>query len=161
LLCGAKTQLQEIEERMRSICPDCGWVHYPQLKVSAAGLISQEGQLLLVKRANEPWQNYWHLPAGFVDFDESPKTAAEREVLEETGLQVQATKLFNAYYYDDDPRGNGILLVYECRKLYGTLRVNAEALELDYFSASQIPCQIACVAHQNAINDWILQRTIK
>lgn len=43
-------------------------------------------KVLLVQRAAEPFQGCWALPGGFVDEDESPITAARRELAEETGV---------------------------------------------------------------------------
>ncbi|MBA3073773.1 MAG: NUDIX hydrolase, partial [Anaerolineae bacterium] len=35
LMCGTQLESRIIEDREREICPDCGWIHYKQYKVSA------------------------------------------------------------------------------------------------------------------------------
>jgi len=129
-------------------------VYYPQLKVSAAGLVVSEGKLLLVQRALPPWQGCWYIPAGYVEADEPPARAAEREVLEETGLLVRTTGLRDLYYFDDDPRGSGLLIVYECHLLGGQPTVTAEALAYGFFGPAELPSPLAGAGHERAIPAW-------
>lgn len=106
-----------MDSREREICPACGWVYYLQLKVGAGVLIEKDDQILLLQRAHEPWKEAWNIPAGYVEADEHPKDAAKREVFEETGLVVEIGELLKAYYYSDDPRGNGVALIYKAEVL--------------------------------------------
>lgn len=63
--------------------------------------------LLLIQRKNEPFQDHWALPGGFVDeSDKSLKEAATRELEEETGLHVDRLWQIGAWgSADRDPRG--------------------------------------------------------
>jgi 8-oxo-dGTP diphosphatase len=55
---------------------------------------SVEGtSVLLIKRANPPQQGRWSLPGGRVEWGETARAAVVREVEEETGIDVQVTKL--------------------------------------------------------------------
>ncbi len=153
-LCGATLTVGEIEARRRSICPECGWIHYAQLKVGAGALIEQDGRLLLLQRARPPFQGCWNLPAGYVEADEHPAEAARREVQEETGLQVDVGGLVNAYYFDDDPRGNGILLVYRCRILGGEPKASDEGLTPTFFPPQRLPSDLAGGGHDQAVHEW-------
>lgn len=146
------------DEREREVCPRCGWVYYPQQKLSAAGLVVKNDRLLLVRRASDPWKGCWYLPAGYVEVDEDPAEAARREVLEETGLHVRVSRLLDGYYFDDDPRGNGFLLVYACHIREGELILTPETNEAGYFSREQIPQPLAGAAHARAILDWQMGR---
>jgi ADP-ribose pyrophosphatase YjhB (NUDIX family) len=158
LNCGNALRPMLQEERPREICPDCGWIYYEQLKVGAGALIEQDGQVLLIRRGIDPWRGLWCLPAGYVEVDESPARAAEREAREETGLQVSAGDLFDVYFFEDDPRGNGVLVLYECSVLGGELETNGENLEYGYFSPEEIPAEITGAGHQAALQDWVKRR---
>jgi 8-oxo-dGTP diphosphatase len=48
------------------------------------------GRLLLIRRAHEPGRGLWSLPGGRVEAGESAAEAVQREVREETGLDVRA-----------------------------------------------------------------------
>jgi len=48
------------------------------------------GRLLLIQRGHAPHAGSWSLPGGRVERGETPEQAVEREVREETGLEVRA-----------------------------------------------------------------------
>jgi 8-oxo-dGTP diphosphatase len=47
------------------------------------------GRLLMIKRAHDPHRGLWSLPGGRIEPGESPEQAVQREVREETGLDVR------------------------------------------------------------------------
>lgn len=157
--CGAVLHEDVIEGRHRLVCPQCDWVYYPQLKVSAAAYVEKDGRLLLARRAQQPWQGCWYLPAGYVEADERPEQAAERETYEETGLRVQARSLEEVIYFDDDPRGNGLLLVYACELVDGVLTTSRETLECAFFAPDCIPQPLTGAGHVEAIQKWVRTQT--
>lgn len=63
----------------------------PRLGTGAA--ILRDGRLLLIRRRRDPEAGAWGLPGGKVDLFETAAAAAEREVLEETGLRFAAREL--------------------------------------------------------------------
>lgn len=157
--CSAVLQTQFIFGRSRETCPQCGWVNYLQLKVGAAALIEREQKILLLQRTQQPWQGCWNLPAGYVEVDEDPSQAAEREVFEECGLVVRAGNLSGAYFFDDDPRGNGLLLVYACEWIAGEPELDPdEASALQFFSATDLPQSLTGAGHERAIRQWAASR---
>lgn len=144
-----------MENRERKLCPKCGWIYYEHLKVGAGVLLEENGAILMVRRTIEPWKGFWYLPAGYVEADETPQEAAIRETREETGLIVRLTKLEDVYHFDDDPRGNGLLILYSAVKCGGVLSISNETSEIRYFHPSELPVDIAGKAHQNAVEDWL------
>jgi ADP-ribose pyrophosphatase YjhB (NUDIX family) len=59
----------------------------PTVRASGVVVIEPAG-LLLVRRRFDPGAGCWSLPGGRLEEGESPATCAEREVREETGLDV-------------------------------------------------------------------------
>ena len=152
--CGAALELREFEQRRRAFCPLCREIRYAQLKVGAGGLIEQDGRLLLIRRTGNPFRGCWNLPAGYAEADEAPAETVVREVCEETGLRVVPESQVDVYYFDDDPRGSGILIVYECRPVGGAIRPTREGADPTLFAASDIPKDLAGGGHDQAIQAW-------
>lgn len=63
----------------------------PKRMVSAGVLLeNQTGQLLVVKAG---YRDYWTIPGGIVEQNETPRQAAAREALEEVGLALDPNSL--------------------------------------------------------------------
>ncbi len=60
----------------------------PQVAVGA--LVFRENRVLLVKRNQPPGKGFWAIPGGRLKLGETLKEAAEREVMEETGVIIRA-----------------------------------------------------------------------
>lgn len=95
--------------------------------------------MLLVRRSNDPQRGLWTLPAGFLDAGEDPARAAERECLEETGLQVQVVDLVDVMGGQEHARGAHILIVYRAEIVSGELRAGDDADRAAFFSRDQLP----------------------
>jgi ADP-ribose pyrophosphatase YjhB (NUDIX family) len=151
-----------MDGRLRPVCPACGHIAYHQLKVGAGVLVEREGALLLAQRSPESkaFPGTWNLPAGYCEADEPPPSAAAREAAEETGLEVQVGRLVDIYFFDDDPRGNGLLLVYEAAAEDGDLvrdRWRPESTEVKaagFYPADQLPEPLCGGGHDRAIEAW-------
>jgi ADP-ribose pyrophosphatase YjhB (NUDIX family) len=162
LECGSVLEMEMIEGRNREVCPGCGWIYYEHRKISAGVRIEIDGRLLLVQRGIEPWLQKWYMPAGFVEVDEEPDYAAVREALEETGLIVKIQKLAGTYTYSDDPRGNGLVLLYDAEIIGGELRITNETLQAGFFSPREIETmQFAGASADRQVRDWVNRHTFE
>ena len=98
--CGAsdwETRVPRKDDKSRQCCRPCGYVHYVGPVLAAGIIVRCEGRYCLVRRAHQPAKGKWSFPGGFVDLDEDPAAAAEREVREETGVEVRAEQLIGLY----------------------------------------------------------------
>ena len=73
----------------------------PQVAVGA--IIVSDGALLMVRRAREPGMGLWSIPGGRVEFGEHLGAALEREVKEETDLDVEVGDLIGFAEVVGDP----------------------------------------------------------
>jgi 8-oxo-dGTP diphosphatase len=137
--CGSKVTHEEKFGLVRPVCPQCGWIYFIDPKVAAAVLIEEDGRVLLVRRANEPFRGLWTLPAGFVNGGEDPAEAAERECLEETGLSVRVKRVRDVIAGREHERGADFIIVYEAEILSGELRPADDADAAEWFSSRELP----------------------
>lgn len=124
-------------EPRRPVCARCGQVVYLDPKVAVGTIVrSDEGQLVLVRRAIEPGYGRWVFPGGYVDRGEEITAAAVREAREEAGLDVEIERLVNIYSY---AKRSLIVIVYAARIVGGELCTDDECLEARLFMPADIP----------------------
>lgn len=140
--------------RPRPRCPKCGWTYYAKPALGAAVLIEEEGRILLVQRAHEPYRAWWMLPAGYVEYGEDAAESAAREAVEETGLLVEITGLRGLYSGGGDPRGASHLAVFSARRLGGALQAGDDAAAARWFDPAEVPDNVAFEAQRRAISEW-------
>ncbi len=88
---------------------------YVRPNVTADMLIPNErGEILLIKRKNEPYQGSYAIPGGFLEVhQETVEECAVREAEEETGLQVIIDRLIGLYSHPKrDPRWHNVTAAF-------------------------------------------------
>ncbi|MGC8797437.1 MAG: NUDIX domain-containing protein [candidate division WOR-3 bacterium] len=84
----------------------------PRLAVDCIVLIDR--RVVLIRRKNPPFG--WALPGGFVNYGETVEQAVQREVKEETGLDLSDLRQFRVYSDPKrDPRGHCVSVVFVAR----------------------------------------------
>lgn len=116
---------------------------HPAVTVDIAVYTQEHKQLklLLIQRANEPYQGKWALPGGFVDIDEDLNTAARRELEEETGITVTDINQLHTFGAPKrDPRERVITVVYTAL-IPTAINVTAasDAAAADWFDINKLP----------------------
>lgn len=152
--CSAELVEKKIDHRKRKVCPVCGLVLYKNPAPASAAIIVENDKILLVKRKYDPFKGDWSLPAGFIEYDESPENCVIREIKEEVNLEIRIKELFKVYSGSDDPRTHAILIVYLVEVVGGRLKAGDDAVDARFFQEDQIPANIAFQAHRQVIQDY-------
>ena len=138
--CGAATQIQESHGAPRPVCTGCGRIHFQDPKVAAAAVVVQDRRVLLVQRRNSPARGLWTLPAGYVDAGEDPRLAAAREVVEETGLEVDIGQVADVVFEPaEGDHPSTIVIVYWSDVRGGELKAGDDALQTGFFPLDHLP----------------------
>jgi ADP-ribose pyrophosphatase len=75
-------------------------------RVGVGAIVIRDGRILLVKRGSSPGKGLWAPPGGLVELGETVREAAEREILEETGITIRAKEAFYVFdFIDRDKEG--------------------------------------------------------
>jgi ADP-ribose pyrophosphatase YjhB (NUDIX family) len=152
-LCGTRLVTRDDHGARRPTCPKCGYIHYRNPAPAAGVLLHERGQVLLVRRRYDPRAGAWCLPAGFMEYGETPRHCALRELREETGLRGRLGDLFGVYAGFDDPRVRAILVLYLAERVGGALMPGDDAIEARFFAVHRPPRNIAFQAHRQALRE--------
>ena len=149
--CATRLVPRDDHGSRRPTCPACGFVHYRNPVPAAGVILAPGGQVLLVKRRYAPRAGAWCLPAGFMEYGETPERCARRELLEETGLRARLTGLFGVFAGVDDPRARSVLILYTAEPAGGRLKPGDDAIAARYFPLQELPRAIAFGSHRRAL----------
>lgn len=113
---------------------------YPTPKVDVRAFIQKDGRFLLVEDAAT---KEWSLPGGYAEVGFSPKENIRKEVLEETGLEVEKCELVAVF--DTDLRSDipqlfqYYKLIFACTVGEGEFMSNIETTNRKYFALDNLP----------------------
>ncbi len=142
------------KERLR--CPACGWTHWNNPTPVLAAIIEmvdRDGHVLLAR--NAAWSGrMFALITGFMEAGETPEAGIAREVLEETGLRVEAPTLVGVY---DFQRMNQIIIAYHVLAR-GEIVLSPELAEYKLFRPEDLKCWRAGTGY--ALADWLTARGV-
>ncbi len=114
--------------------------------------VIENGKILLTKREDF---EVWCLPGGGVEEGESLAEAGIREVKEETGLDVELTRLVGVYSMLGGGRHDVHAVLYTARPIGGELKTQlGETIAVAYFSFEPVPQELL-FGHKKRIQDAI------
>lgn len=132
---SAQSELS-LEKVKDLFCNETGF-QTPKLDTRAA--IFKEDKILLVKERNGTWS----LPGGWVDVNQTVKSNTEKEVEEEAGLKVEATRIIavqDRNMHNVPPYAYNVCKIFVlCEILSGYFQPNIETTESDYFRLEELP----------------------
>ena len=117
-----------------------GETGYATPKVDVRGAVFDGARVLLVRERSD---GRWTLPGGWVDVNDSPAAAVEREVLEESGFSARAVKLAALVDKNRHPHPPAVHHIYKlmflCELTGGSARPSEETDAVDFFALSALP----------------------
>ncbi len=117
---------------------------YPERPIVGVGaVIVADGCALIVRRATEPLKGQWSVPGGVVELGETLREAAQREVREETGLEVEVgevLEVFDSIYPDPHgrPQYHYVLIDFLCRQVGGELCAATDVSEARWITPEEL-----------------------
>ena len=119
---------------------------YATPKVDVRGAVFRDGQILLVRETADG--NRWTLPGGWADVNESPAEAVVKEVREEAGLEVRASKL--SAVWDRSRHAHKPIypfhiwkLFFLCEVIGGEAKNGPETNEVAFFAEHDLPIDLS------------------
>jgi len=154
-VCAGDLETKKREEKERLVCARCGYVLYENSKPCTAVLVERDGKVMLTRRGVEPFKGWWDLPGGFLENGEEPVEGAKRELLEETGLDIEVVDLLGVEVdrYGDD----GVFTLdfhYIARPVRGKPKPKSDVIEIRWFGPEEIPENIAFRNCRSALEKW-------
>ena len=112
--------------------------------VGVGGVVIEDGRALLIKRGSEPLLGQWSIPGGTLELGESLQHGVARELLEETGLEVQVLDMIEAFdriFLDpaapnagdrSRPKYHYVIVDYLCERLAGEAKAGSDVTDIAY-----------------------------
>jgi ADP-ribose pyrophosphatase YjhB (NUDIX family) len=117
-----------------------GEVGYATPKVDVRGAVFDADRVLLVRERSD---GRWTLPGGWVDVNDAPSEAVEREILEESGYRARAVKLAALVDKNRHPHPPNVHHIYKlmflCELTGGEPAVSVETDAVDFFPVTGLP----------------------
>lgn len=108
------------------------------MPIIVGGVLEKDGEYLLVQEAKAQCRGKWNLPAGHLDPGEPLREGAKREILEETGYEVELSgicQVSNDYGRDDVL----VHIIFATNILSGEIKIDpTEILAARWFSYEEI-----------------------
>jgi ADP-ribose pyrophosphatase YjhB (NUDIX family) len=157
--CGGRFEERVLKEGdpERLVCGSCGFVFYLGPKLVAGAIFELEGEIVLVQRDIEPGYGKWTFPGGFVERGERAEDAAEREVLEECGLEIRTRGIIGLYSYEGQIPA---IAVFGADVIGGEPVPLDETMDVKGFPRGGLPwSEMAFPSTEQALKDYLGNRT--
>ncbi len=106
--------------------------------VGVTGAVVRDGKVLFVQRNYEPNKGTWTLPGGFAEHTETLDEAVQRELREETGIEVKVLGVVGVRTRYSEKFG-AVLVIFRCELISGEPQAdNYEISAAGFFDAEQI-----------------------
>jgi len=137
----------------RLVCGECGLVFYLGPKLVAGAIFELDEEIVLVQRDIEPGYGKWTFPGGFVERGERAEAAAAREVLEESGVEIEVGDIVGLYTYEGEVPA---IAVFAARVTGGEPTPLDETMDVKGFPRDGLPwSEMAFPSTEQALKDYM------
>jgi 8-oxo-dGTP diphosphatase len=127
----------------RLVCQGCGFIFYRNPTVGVAVILQKGQTILLGCRAYGQYKGAWCIPCGQMEWGEEVRAAAQREFLEETGLQVEVGTVYTVHSNFHNPEALTVGIWFRGTLTGGKLKAADDLDALDYFPLNALPNPLA------------------
>jgi ADP-ribose pyrophosphatase len=111
--------------------------------VAVGAVVVKDGKILLVRRNKAPHKDLWAIPGGSVELGETLQEAAEREIREETGLDIKAKEpVYTFDLIEKDHKGtirfHYVIVDLSADYISGELCAADDALDARWFDPEEL-----------------------
>lgn len=162
--CGSDTLVRKESNALQ--CETCDYHHFFNAAAAVIALIRNEkGELLVTKRAFEPYKGMLDFPGGFVMPDESAESALKRELMEELNLEVNSLK-FICTHSNRYPFSDVIVftmdLIFEVEITdFGVLKTGDDVSAYQFLSEDQLRSELFGITSVKKIVEQIILKSVR
>lgn len=133
--------------------------HWGEPSVTTDTVAYNGDKILLIRRGNYPYKNFWALPGGFFEkTDEDLNFGAQRELKEETGIDIDPKyfRQIKTYGHNFDPRMKIVDVAFSVRvnkKDMDKVKGLDDACDARWFQIDELPK--LGFHHEQIINDFL------
>ena len=131
-----KRIIPEGDHVARDVCTSCDTVFYKNPLVITGCIVEEGDSVLLCKRNIEPRKDFWTIPGGFMENDETTMQGAARETIEESLADVDIVRLHGIY---NIPRVNQVYFIYIGKMKTINYGPTPESTDVELFHIDEIP----------------------